>query len=162
MTANKLTKTDTVEPLTKLAEIELQYNGRTPPKQRPKAGNSSEVYDILMSVWDMNKIELVEQAVILYLDRSKRCFGFSTIATGGTDMCVIDPKIVYVAALQANASSIIIAHNHPSGRMLPSEPDKELTYKLVEAGKFLTLPLTDHIIVSPFGYLSMVDEGYMP
>jgi DNA repair protein RadC len=72
---------------------------------------------------------------------------------------VADPKIIYQIALKANACSIILAHNHPPGNINPSEADIQLTRKMVECGKFLDLPVLDHLILTSEGFYSFADEG---
>jgi DNA repair protein RadC len=113
-------------------------------------------------MWDMTKIDLLEQVKLLLLNRHFRCLGISHIATGGTASCVVDPRLIFITALKANATNIILAHNHPSGNLKPSEADKQLTGQLVEAGKFLQIGVRDHLILSSTGYFSMADEGLMP
>ncbi len=81
------------------------------------------------------------------------------VSTGGVTGTVADPKLVFVAALKANACSIIISHNHPSGNLKPSQADEHLTQKIKLAGQFLDIKLIDHIIVSSEGYYSFADEG---
>lgn len=107
----------------------------------------------------MNKIELIEEAKLLLLDRNLVCLGISNLSTGGISSCLIDPKIVYATALKARASSIVLAHNHPSGNLKPSTSDIHLTEKLADAGKLLDLTLLDHLIVTPYNYYSFADEG---
>ncbi|MEO8111593.1 MAG: JAB domain-containing protein [Ginsengibacter sp.] len=72
---------------------------------------------------------------------------------------MVDPKIIFVAALKSNACNIIISHNHPSGNLQASGADKELTQKIKLAGQYLGIKLFDHIIVSSEGYFSFADEG---
>lgn len=116
-------------------------------------------YDVFMSVWDMNKIELVEQFNILLLDRQNGCIGVSTVATGGTAACIVDPKMIFATALKAKASGIILAHNHPSGSLRPSEEDIRVTKRLLEGADLLDLFVSDHLIVSRYDYYSFTDEG---
>lgn len=87
--------------------------------------------------------------------------GISTVATGGINNCLVDLKIAFALALKATASSMIIAHNHPSGNPKPSEADKTLTHRFYEAGKLLDLNVLDHIIVTKETYTSLADEGLM-
>lgn len=87
--------------------------------------------------------------------------GIFLASTGGLAGTVCDPKVVFQAALKANASSIILAHNHPSGELIPSEADRQLTRKLVQAGELLDIKVCDHLILTEEGYCSMADEGYM-
>jgi DNA repair protein RadC len=72
---------------------------------------------------------------------------------------VADPKLVFAAAIIANACSIIVAHNHPSGNLQPSQADLELTRKMKEAGQLLEIQVMDHVIVTTEGYFSFAAEG---
>jgi DNA repair protein RadC len=83
------------------------------------------------------------------------------ISRGGISGTVADPKLIFAAALKASASSIILAHNHPSGSLKPSEADIRLTKKLKEGGLYLEIPVLDHIILSKEGYYSFADEGLL-
>lgn len=85
--------------------------------------------------------------------------GWSRISTGGTSGCIADPKVIFQIALKSNSSSVIVAHNHPSGNINPSNSDKELTKKLRSAGSFLDIPVLDHIILTSESYFSFADEG---
>ena len=105
-------------------------------------------------------IEFFEEAYLLLLDRANRVMGWYKVSQGGMAGTVIDPKIIFATALKARANSIIIAHNHPSGQLRPSQADKDLTNKLFAAGKALDLPLLDHLILAPEGgCFSFADEG---
>ncbi len=83
------------------------------------------------------------------------------ISSGGRAGTVVDAKLVFGRALELKASSIILAHNHPSTNLQPSQADIELTKKLYQAGKQLDLPLLDHLIITEQGYYSFADEGQM-
>lgn len=145
-----------------VTEVELIYRSKVARCDRPKLTSSQQTYDLLMNAWDANKIELVEQFFILLLDRSLNCLGVSHISTGGVAVCAIDPKVIFATALKARASSMILAHNHPSGNMTPSEEDKRLTRRLSDGGKLLDIAIPDHLIVSPYSYFSFADNGLMP
>ncbi|HQS22892.1 MAG: DNA repair protein [Sphingobacteriia bacterium 24-36-13] len=144
-----------------VAEIELVYKTKIKASQRPKVTSSKEVYNVLLQSWDENKIEFVEQFKILLLNRCGRILGIVEVSTGGIAGTVADPKVIFSAALKANASSLILAHNHPSGNIKPSEADKYLTRKIKEVGKLLDISVLDHIIVTTEGYCSLADEGEM-
>jgi DNA repair protein RadC len=144
-----------------VTEVELIYRNKMPPSSRPSVKASDQAYDLLLKSWDMNKIELQEQFRVMLLDRKKSCIGISTIATGGISNCLVDLKLVFATALKASASSIIIAHNHPSGNVTPSEEDKTLTARFAQAGRILELPVIDHLIVTREGYTSLADEGLL-
>ena len=142
-----------------VAEIQLTYKTKVPPSERPKVDSSRNAYDILRSQWDENKIEFIEQFKVLFLNRANRVLGLLEVSTGGVSGTVADPKIIFAAALKANASGIIVAHNHPSGNMIASQADIDLTKKLREAGKFLEIQMLDHLILSTEKYFSFADEG---
>jgi len=147
--------------LYQLAEIEISYKQRFKATERPQIDSSNKAYEILMSNWDMNKIELIEEFKILLLNRRNRVLGIVNISQGGMAGTIADPKVIFAVALKACASGIILSHSHPSGESTPSEEDIRLTKKLSEAGKLLDLKVFDHIIVCPDGYFSFLDEGMM-
>ena len=74
---------------------------------------------------------------------------------------VTDVRIVMKPAIESLASSIILAHNHPSGNLDPSENDHQITKKVKEAGRIMDIPVLDHIIVTSAGYYSFADEGFL-
>ncbi|MBY0479719.1 MAG: JAB domain-containing protein, partial [Chitinophagaceae bacterium] len=85
--------------------------------------------------------------------------GIYDTSTGGVTGTVADPRLIFTAALKLNASILILAHNHPSGNLNPSEADKSITTKIAAAAKFLDLQVNDHIIVTTESYFSFADEG---
>ena len=145
--------------LNQIAEVELIYKTKIKASERPKLRTSKDAADILKRYWDENKIEFVEQFKVLFLNRANKVLGIFEVSTGGVTGTVVDPKIIFVAALKANACNIIISHNHPSGNLQPSNADIEITEKIKKAGQFLEITLFDHIIVSSEGYYSFADEG---
>jgi DNA repair protein RadC len=147
--------------LTQVSEIQLSYKTTVKPSQRPRIASSRDAYTLLHNSWDPEKLEFIEQFKILLLNRANRVLGLLEISSGGVAGTVADPKLIFAAALKANASSIILAHNHPSGNLAPSDADLKLTLKLKEAGKFLELPILDHLIVTGESYYSLADEGAM-
>ena len=102
---------------------------------------------------------LHEEFWILFLNRANRIIGKQPVSTGGMSGTVVDPKIIFKAALDNKASSVILCHNHPSGNTRPSEADIRLTRNLVEAGKVLEISVIDHVIVTQNGFFSFADEG---
>jgi DNA repair protein RadC len=96
----------------------------------------------------------------MLLNRANKVLGITDLSTGGTNGCIIDLKVIFQYAILATASFIILAHNHPSGSLKPSEADIAITRKVKEACKFLDITLLDHLIISPDErYFSLADEG---
>ena len=144
-----------------VSEVELVYRSKVTATDRPMIRNSANAFDVFLNMWDMNKIEMVEQFAVLLLNRSNYCLGYSCINTGGISECLVDPKIVFATALKANATSIIVAHNHPSGNTAPSKADTALTDRLVSIGRTMTIPVSDHLIITPTRYFSFSNEGLL-
>lgn len=107
-------------------------------------------------------MELLEEFVVLFLNKANKVTGLFRVSRGGTCGTVVDIKIVFAAAIKALASGIILAHNHPSGNVQPSQADSDLTRKCRDAGKVLDIAVLDHLILSPEGgYYSFADEGML-
>ncbi|WP_035678260.1 RadC family protein [Flavobacterium limnosediminis] len=102
-----------------------------------------------------------EEFWVLYLNNSNKVIYKTQISKGGITGTVVDTRIIYKTALEHNATSVILSHNHPSGALQASEADKQITRKLKEAGKHLDILVLDHIIVTEKSYLSFADEGIL-
>jgi DNA repair protein RadC len=140
-----------------ICEISVTYSTKVKASNRPKIAGSRDAYELVLPVWD--DIEYRESFCVLLMNRANRVLGISHVSTGGVSGTVADPKLIFQHALKANASSLILLHNHPSGNTNPSEADIHLTRKLVEGGKLLDLAVLDHLIVTTDGYYSFADEG---
>ena len=146
--------------LSNLGEFSLEYKYQSNLDERPQIKTSKDVYDVVKQVFDMKKIGLQEQIVVLYLNNSNIVIGCCNLHTGALTGVVVDIRHILASALKLMATSVVISHNHPSGKMIASEQDKILTNKLQKALDLLDIKLLDHIIISPFdGYLSLKDEG---
>ncbi|MDI1254566.1 MAG: JAB domain-containing protein [Flavobacterium sp.] len=126
---------------------------------QPHIKSSYDAYALFTDSWEDGKMELQEQFRVMLLDRKNSVMGIATVATGGMSDCMVDLKLVFALALKARASSIIVAHNHPSGNDKFSDADKKLTTKLVGVGKMLDLPVLDHLVITKHGYSSFADNG---
>jgi DNA repair protein RadC len=102
-----------------------------------------------------------EVFAILFLNRANKINHFEIVSEGGITGTIADPRIILKKALEENAVSIILCHNHPSGSLKPSRADEELTKKIKEAARFFDIAVLDHLIVSEAGYYSFADEGLM-
>ncbi len=142
-----------------VAEIQLSYKSTVKPSMRPKINRSKDAFDILRQSWDDSRLDLIEQFKVILTNRANKVLGIFEVSTGGIAGTVADPKLIFVAALKAGASGIILSHNHPSGNLNPSQADMDLTRKIKEGGKLLEISLLDHIIISSESYYSFADEG---
>jgi DNA repair protein RadC len=98
----------------------------------------------------------------MLLNNSNKVKGIFEVSTGGITGTLVDVRILFAVILKSLSTSIILAHNHPSGNLKPSEADKQLTQKIKNAGGFLDVKLLDHLIIIPDGdYFSFADEGLL-
>jgi len=152
-----------LEELNNVSEIDIVYKKKVNCKvsERPLIRSSSDVYEILLHYWDQDKIDLIEEFKVLFLNRSNRVLQIYNVSSGGITGTVADPRLILAAALKVAACSIMLAHNHPSTSLKPSKADEELTSKIKYAAQFHDIKVLDHVIVSSEGYYSFADEGVL-
>jgi len=100
-----------------------------------------------------------EEFWVLLLNRNNLVIDKMMVSQGGLSGTVIDVRIILKMALDKLACTIILCHNHPSGNLMPSEADKDITKKIKEAGKHMDIPVLDHLIIANDSYFSFADEG---
>lgn len=145
--------------MTNFSEITINYKPLLPFLTEDTISSSKDVYEILSTYWS-EKLGYKEEFYILLLNTANKPLGISKISEGGLAGTVVDVKMIFQAALKANASSIILAHNHPSGNLKPSDQDLKITKKIVEAGRLMDVKVLDHLILTyNNGYYSFSDEG---
>lgn len=119
---------------------------------------SKDIYNILAPYY----IDLPhEEFWVLLLNKGNKVLEKTLISKGGLASTIADPKIIFKAALNHQASNVILTHNHPSGTLKPSNADISLTKKLIEGGKILDIAILDHVIFTDKGYFSFADEGLL-
>lgn len=143
-----------------LAEIQVSYKTKVRPSERRKITRSSDAEAVLREIWSPG-IELKEEFYILLLNRANAVLGWYKVSEGGVAGTVVDPKLIFSVALKGLACGLILAHNHPSGNLRPSDQDISLTRRLKQAGEILEIPVMDHLILSAEGCYSFADEGVM-
>ncbi len=142
-----------------VAALELgRRRKETEVVKREKITTSKDAYDALKG--NMSDLPY-EEFWLIILNRANAIVKKELISRGGVAGTVVDTKIIFKAAVEHYASSIIICHNHPSGNLKPSEADIRITKNIKEAGKIMEIPLIDHLILSENGYYSFADEGML-
>ncbi|TCC87050.1 DNA repair protein RadC [Pedobacter frigiditerrae] len=142
-----------------VAALELGRRRKETEKEGPlQITSSKDAYEIL-------KAELSdlphEEFWILILNRANFVTGKHFVSKGGQSGTVVDPKVIFKVAIENNAASIVLAHNHPSGNLRASSADISITKNLVQSGLLLEIPIYDHLIITDHSYLSLADEGLM-
>jgi DNA repair protein RadC len=144
----------------KVPEIKISFKmDKVKPSELYKVESSAQGCAALRQIFNADTFAWTEEAIVLCLNRANKVIGFYKLSSGGVSGTIMDPKVVFTVALNCGASSIILAHNHPSGNLQPSQSDKDVTEKIKAGGKLLEITLLDHIIVTEEGYLSFADEG---
>ncbi len=124
--------------------------------KRSKITSSKSVFEILQPLLgDLNH----EEFWILYLNNANKVLLKKQLSKGGITGTIVDVRITFREALEIGATSIILAHNHPSGTLKLSQPDIRLTKKLKNAGQSLDIKILDHLIITQNAYFSFADEG---
>lgn len=122
-----------------------------------KSSKDAEIY--FRQIFDSEQLETREQCMAIFLNQANNTVGYFLVSVGGMTSTIIDPRLIFRAALECGATSFILAHNHPSGQTHPSEADKAITRKLKMGGEFLDIRILDHLILTATTYTSMTEEG---
>jgi DNA repair protein RadC len=146
---------------TKVSEVELVYKVKVKAANRPQIKCSQDAHALFRSIWNPGTMELREEFKVLFLNRANRALGIYQLSNGGVTGTVADPRLLFAAAVKVTASSLMIAHNHPSGNNKPSRPDEELTQKIAAGARLLDMKLLDHLVITTDGYYSFADEGLL-
>jgi len=142
-----------------IAEVQISYSTKVPASERLQVKCSSDSAKALRTFYP--PMEHREYFYLMLLNRANKVLGYYQVSSGGVTGTVVDPKLVFQAALKANACALILAHNHPSGQLTPSQADIDLTKKLKTAGGFLDIQVLDHVIITEDSYFSFADDGLM-
>ncbi len=147
---------------TKVSEISISYSGNLKLKDLPKVNSSHDAFELLYQNWDKKSIGLHESFKILLLNNANKVKGIYTLSSGGITGTLVDVRILFAVLLKSLTTSVILAHNHPSGNTNPSEADKRLTQKINKGGEYMDIKVLDHLIITPDGnYFSFADEGIL-
>ncbi len=144
--------------ITIAAALELGIRRTASGRKKELVTKSGDIAEYLRATLEYRKQEVF---AVVYLNRANRITQFEIISEGGMTGTVADPRIILKKALENDATSIVLCHNHPSGNLRPSKADELITQKIKQAAAFLDILVMDHIIVSNEGYFSFADEGMM-
>jgi len=146
----------------KVSEIKISYKEKTKILKSDVIKSSADVAKLLFKDWDSDTIGLQESFKVLLLNNSNKVKGIYQISQGGITGTLVDLRILFAVVLKSLSVGIILAHNHPSSKLQPSETDKQLTRKIKKAADFLDIKVLDHLIITPNGnYYSFSDNGLL-
>lgn len=128
------------------------------PSKKVKITSSHDAFQVLQGdMMDLNH----EEFWLLLLKRNNEVIKKEMLSRGGVSGTVVDAKIIFKRALEETASGLILAHNHPSGNLKPSQEDINLTRRLKEAGRSLDISVLDHLIITDHSFFSFADESLL-
>ena len=162
LTVKELTKVKGIgeaKAVTIIAALELgRRRQASAPREKQIVSNSNEIAIYLQTLLKDHRREVF---AVVFLNRANKINHFEIVSEGGMTGTVADPRVILKKALDYDAVSLILCHNHPSGSLKPSRADEELTHKIKEAAKYFDIRVLDHLIVSDDGYYSFADEGIL-
>lgn len=160
-TVNDLTKIDGIgeaKAVTIMAALELGRRRRDSDLERIEIKSSPDVYKIMQPViGDLPH----EEFWVIFLNRSNRMIDKALISSGGVSGTTVDVRIIMKLAIERLASSLILVHNHPSGSLMVSAEDKNITKRISDAAKLLDMSIMDHVIIGDKNYISLADKGML-
>lgn len=141
-----------------LKEIKVSYRNSAIVTDQTRINTSRDADAVFRNIWADN-MDFCESFYLLCLNRNNRVIGWIMLSQGGLCGTVVDVRHLFSIALKTNSAGVVVAHNHPSGALSPSNHDNEITQKIKQAGKLLDVPLIDHLILTSEGFYSFSDEG---
>jgi DNA repair protein RadC len=140
-----------------LPELTIKY--KTGMFRKAKIAKAGHAFEVLKQLFNEDTIEYSEEFLVLFLNKANNTIGWIRLSTGGIDGVTCDYRIIFGVALKSGASAMVLAHNHPSGNINPSEADIAITRKAVQIGNMHEIKVLDHIIVTSDDFFSMADNG---
>lgn len=143
----------------KVGEVELSY--KTKFKNIYKVVSSEDAYKYLLPTYKKGTICYKEYFKVLFLNQASQVLGYTLISEGGITETSVDVRVILQAALLTNSVALVLAHNHPSGNLKPSQEDIKITKQVKDAAQLMRIAVIDHLILTDAGYYSFSDEGQL-
>lgn len=144
-----------------LPEFKISLKYKSKKTELKTISGTDDAAEVARMCFDADTMDWTESFIVIALNNANKVLGFYKVSSGGVTATIADPKVIFQFALLSNASHIIIAHNHPSGNLQPSNADKQITEKIANAAKLLDMRLLDHIIVTDESYYSFEKAGLL-
>ncbi|MBD9145610.1 MAG: DNA repair protein [Bacteroides clarus] len=143
----------------KVGEVELSYKPKI--KNLHKIISSEDAYKYLLPTYKEGTICYKEYFKVLFLNQANQVLGYTLISEGGITETSVDVRVILQAALLTNSVALVLAHNHPSGNLKPSQEDIKITKQVKDAAQLMRIRVLDHLILTDTGYYSFSDEGQL-
>ena len=146
----------------KVNEISVSYKEKIRTIESQAIGSSEDAAKLFYDSWNTDTIGFQETFKVLLLNNANKIKGVYQLSTGSLTGTIVDMRILFAVIIKTLSVGVILAHNHPSGKLLPSEADKNLTQKIQDAAKFFDVNVLDHLIITPSGnYYSFADNNLL-
>lgn len=142
-------------------EIQVTVRYKSKKSKRIQIKNSDDAYRFFKTIFNAGTIDWTEEVVLLCFNYAMEVIGYYKVASGGMTSVPIDSRVIFGVASNCFATSIMLAHNHPTGRLAPSYADLEVTKKLKAGGEILGIQLLDHLIVTSEGFYYFADNNQL-
>lgn len=142
-----------------VGEIKVSYKKERQPEYKG-VNDAGKVVEVLRKVWN-DDLEYRESFYVVAMNNNCDVLGVAELFRGGVSSTIVDVKMIFQLLLNCNATSFVVAHNHPSGGIRPSQSDVMLTKRIVECAKLFELVMMDHVILTAESYCSFAEEGMM-
>ena len=142
-------------------KLTISYDKKVKKSELTVIRTSNDIAAVLREVFNKDTFDWTEEFIILCLNKANKVVGFRKISSGGMTGTIADPRVILTIALNCMATSIILAHNHPSGNLKPSRQDEELTQKIKIAARYLDIVVMDHVIINDESHYSFADDGML-
>jgi DNA repair protein RadC len=126
-----------------------------------KAGRVLTPHDVYELITEYLQGSDREHFIVVFLDSASKVVGMNTVSIGTLTESLVHPREVFKGAILANAASVIVVHNHPTGEAHASEADMSVTTKLKESGRILGIPIEDHVVLGEKTFFSFRQEGLL-
>lgn len=147
---------------TQVNEISIRYKERIPAPFWKQIKSSKDAAELMFQTWNKDTIAVHESFKIVLLNNSNKVKGVYQISQGGITGTLVDLRILFAVVLKTLSVGILLAHNHPSGKLEASQQDKDITKKIKLAAQLFDVKVLDHIIMAPNGeYFSFADQGLL-
>lgn len=142
-----------------IAEVKISYHPKR-LKGAVKITSSEYATKVIRENWNQGTLNLYEEFKILLMNNSNEVLGLAPLSRGGMTGTLVDMRILFATVIKSGATSIITVHNHPSGKLKPSQADINIYNKIKDAAKLLDINYLDNLIITEEGKYSFIDEGY--
>ncbi|WP_339915820.1 JAB domain-containing protein [Yeosuana marina] len=143
----------------KVNEIKISYQENNSTSKAVTIKSSKDAAALIIKHWNRDTIAVQESFKVLLLNNANKVKGIYQVSTGTISGTLVDIRILFAVIIKSLSVGVILTHNHPSGKLLPSEADKQLTQKIKKAASFFDVKVLDHLIITPNGdYYSFADE----